>query len=507
MSGPGILAVFALGVALFFASRPSRRGLPLPPGPPRLPFIGNALDIPKKDAKSVFRDLCAKYGDVIHLDALGMPIIVLGSHEAAVELLEKRGANYCDTMPLVMVELCGLDWVLPLMRYGPSWRKHRRALHEFFAPAALDANRASTRADIHRFLLDLLHEPDSLVSHIRALFGSMIMRISYGFELDAHTARYLRLAEAGVRIFSAALVPGKYLVESLPFLRHLPAWAPGARFKRLARAWRTDVRRALEVPFAETVRRAEAGDATGSIAQVLHERARTAEDEELAKNVAAIAYTAGGDTTMSSAQWFFFAMAAHPTAQARAQAELDAVVGPVRLPELADERALPYVCALVRECLRWRSVIPLNTAHRALEEDEYRGCRIPKGAMVVANLWAFCRDLEVYPDPETFRPERFLKDGRLDPDVRDPRSIVFGYGRRECPGKAFAERSLFLLMATALHTLSITAPVSEDGQPVPMDAVMTEGVLSYPEPFRCVIKPRSKAAENLLRASGNKSLP
>ena len=86
-------------------------------------------------------------------------------------------------------------------------------------------------------------------------------------------------------------------------------------------------------------------------------------------------------------QTFFAAMANYPEAQRRAQTELDTVVGPDRLPTLDDEPDLPYVCALIRECLRWKSVTPTGVAHLSIEEDEYKGYRIPKGSLVVSNIW------------------------------------------------------------------------------------------------------------------------
>ena len=80
-------------------------------------------------------------------------------------------------------------------------------------------------------------------------------------------------------------------------------------------------------------------------------------------------------------------MTMFPDIQKKAQAELMAVVGPNRLPEYDDEPSLPYIRALAKECLRWRSVVPLGLPHRPLEEDEYRGFRIPKGSIVLANIW------------------------------------------------------------------------------------------------------------------------
>ncbi|KAK7691812.1 hypothetical protein QCA50_005215 [Cerrena zonata] len=53
-----------------------------------------------------------------------------------------------------------------------------------------------------------------------------------------------------------------------------------------------------------------------------------------------------------------------------------------------------------------------------------------KGSIISANVWTMLRNLEDYPDPEEFKPEQFIKDGKLDPNVRDPLTLVFDFGRR-----------------------------------------------------------------------------
>ena len=77
----------------------------------------------------------------------------------------------------------------------------------------------------------------------------------------------------------------------------------------------------------------------------------------------------------------------HPEVQAKAQAELDAVVGPDRLPEHSDRVSLPYINAVVLEALRWHNVVPLGVVHRSMSDDEYRGYYIPKGSVVFGNSW------------------------------------------------------------------------------------------------------------------------
>ena len=91
--------------------------------------------------------------------------------------------------------------------------------------------------------------------------------------------------------------------------------------------------------------------------------------------------------SFSTLQTFFLAMALHPDVQRKAQAELDAVIGPMRLPEFEDQKSLPYIQAIVKECLRWQNVFTLGLPHRLMQDDEYNGYFIPKGSIVLGNIW------------------------------------------------------------------------------------------------------------------------
>ena len=88
-------------------------------------------------------------------------------------------------------------------------------------------------------------------------------------------------------------------------------------------------------------------------------------------------------------------------------------------------------------------------------------------------------DPDVYEDPEVYNPERFLKNGKLDPTVRDPWNFVFGYGRRVCPGRHYAEAALFINTASILHVFDITSPLDEDGNPIKIEPEMTDGLVTF----------------------------
>ncbi|KAI0642617.1 cytochrome P450 [Trametes meyenii] len=483
--------------------------LALPPGPKPLPLLGNLLDLPTKDLGRSFDALTKKFGEFTYLNVLGQNMVVLGSYEAAYALLENRSAISSGRAPCIMADLTGyMHWEFGMWGYTPEWRRHRKAFHQLFNQNVIPDYQPGQVMQTRRFLRKLLDRPHDFVSHTRHLFGSTIMRLVYGIEVADHNDKYIGIAERGADIYIKITVPGRYLVETFPFLRHIPSWFPGATFKREAKAWKPEVYALRDAAFDHVKREMAQGTASPSIAASLLEKAADEKDvdgkisqEDMYRNITGIAYLTGADTTFSSVQAFFLAMAMHPSAQQKAQAELDAVVGPHRLPEFADRDALPYVNALIKEVFRWHNVVPLGIPHETTADEEFNGWRIPKGTLLIPNQWAMARDEKAFPDPDAFTPERFLKDGKLDPSVRDPQKYAFGFGRRICPGRHFADQSMFIIVSSVLHAFTVAPPLDKDGRPVKLEAKATSDLLlSYPEPFECRITPRSERAKALVMA-------
>ena len=81
-------------------------------------------------------------------------------------------------------------------------------------------------------------------------------------------------------------------------------------------------------------------------------------------------------------------MILHPQAQLKAQMELDAVIGPGRLPSFEDTSNLPYVHALCKEVLRWHPLAILGLPHRLMKDDIVGQYFIPAGTIVWGNAWS-----------------------------------------------------------------------------------------------------------------------
>lgn len=159
----------------------------------------------------------------------------------------------------------------------------------------------------------------------------------------------------------------------------------------------------------------------------------------------------GTDTVAILLEWILARMVLHPDIQAKAQYEIDRVVGTSRMVTDADIPNLPYVHAIVKETLRMHPPGPLLSWARLAIHDTHVGHHfIPSGTTAMVNMWAITHDEKVWPEPEHFMPERFLKE-----DVAimgsDLRLAPFGSGRRVCPGKAMGLATVLLWLAQLLQ--------------------------------------------------------
>ncbi|KAJ7142243.1 cytochrome P450 [Mycena epipterygia] len=507
--GPAIGATAGLAIVLYsLHSRLTRSKLPLPPGPRKIPIVGNIFDLPPAFEWKTYQDWSRKYNsDIIQLDLAGKSMIVLSSLEATDDLLEKRSSIYSGRSPLPMlIDLMEWTWNLPIMPYGNacSPRAHRRLFSQGFNVRASQNFRPQQLAATHGLLRRLVHTPDTFRNHLRRMAAEIIISVAYGIDVLPVNDPYMAVAEQAVYASDQTAIPGRFLVDSIPLLKYVPDWFPGAGFKQKAKEWKQVGRLLEELPFAEVKHQLASGTARHSFtAENLRNLSESGDkyyNEETIKATAASMYLAGSDTTVAALSTFFLAMLTNPEAQRQAQMEIDMVIGQGQLPVFNDEQSLPYVSALVKEVLRWKPVAPIGVPQFLSVEDEYRGYRLPAGSIIIGNIWAILQDEDMYPDPSVFKPGRFLRDGKPNPDVRDPQA-VFGFGRRICPARHMALESVWITIASILSVFDITKAVGDDGQIIEPSYQYSPDLISAPLPFKCSITPRSPEAMALVEAT------
>ncbi|KAG8947351.1 hypothetical protein FRC04_010799 [Tulasnella sp. 424] len=117
------------------------------------------------------------------------------------------------------------------------------------------------------------------------------------------------------------------------------------------------------------------------------------EDEPRQASAFLLGLTAGVDTTQYTARGLLLVMMLFPSVQEKAQAEIDRVVGPDRLPTFDDRPDMPYLRAVVLETLRLSPSVPTGLAHRSLSDDIYNGYLIPEDTTIIANTWYVPADI------------------------------------------------------------------------------------------------------------------
>ncbi|CAG7832972.1 unnamed protein product [Allacma fusca] len=173
-------------------------------------------------------------------------------------------------------------------------------------------------------------------------------------------------------------------------------------------------------------------------------------------------FFAGSDSMSSTLGWSFLYLSMWPEVQKKVQREIDAVIGPLRLPSSEDKSRLPYTEATMWEVLRKSSMVPLGLLHTATDNFKFEGYFFPRKTIFLTNLHFIHQDPLYWKDPENFRPERFINaNGQFQ---RDEHMIPFFIGKRVCPGESLALQEYFLFFSGILQKFEFSLNPDE---PVP----------------------------------------
>ncbi|KAK7044190.1 hypothetical protein VNI00_007910 [Paramarasmius palmivorus] len=405
--------------------------------------------------------------DLTYFHGLGNGVLVLNSLNAINDLLDRRG-NIYSHRPILTVggELMGIDQTTVFMPHGPQWREHRRLAHTALNPTAVKQYHNTQQRIATLLCKGLLDRPEDFHSLARLAAGRIVMSVTYGLSVD-DSQEHIMCAEQLMLILGKVVLPGAYLADLIPVLKYLPSWVP---FQREVASTRRLLYQVLNQPFSHFEEDRRMGIAGPSLAFDLmsHEAGSTLTDEQLRtiKWVLVTTYNAGTESvqqTHGTIISFILAMARFPEKQRLAQEEIDRVLGGKRMPTIADLPNLPYVNAVIKETMRLHPVVPLGIPRRTAEDDEYMGNHIPKGTIIIPNVWSIALTPNCQYDPHEFIPERFLDSSA---EIPDPFAYLFGFGRRVCPGKVLGQNSIFIFIASILATFDISfTPGREKQEP------------------------------------------
>ncbi|KAL2008555.1 hypothetical protein VTN00DRAFT_6749 [Thermoascus crustaceus] len=479
--------VILIVLRLIYEYKRDRR---LPPGPRRLPLIGNLHQAPQELPWLTFHEWSKKYGPIFSAQFGGQTVIMITDADIAKELLDKRGSIYSDRPRMVMAgENLTKGMHLLLRRYDDRYKLHQRMEAPVLSPRASQSYHPLQDLESKKVMYDFLHTAD-FKKVFERYAASLVYSLAYGFRLHTGDEQALIDAHRVQDNFAYAGRVGTWIVDALPFLNHLPmALAP----------WKKTAEEFFQLEAALHMRNMQTGLSSKSW-NWTKEFSKSKESNvmpplELAYDVGILA-DAGLDTTAVQMRMFILASLAYPDFIPKAQKELDDAVGPDRLPNFEDRDRLPYIQAIVEEILRWRTIIPGGVPHATLKEDNYMGYHIPKGAMVIGLHWSMAMDERVFEKPLEFRPERWLEQKKSEDGSGTNNSVsTFGFGRRICTGRHIARNSIFILVSRLLWSFNIKHAVDQDGKRKEVnDMAFTSGFVWTPFQFEAVFEPRSEQA-------------
>jgi cytochrome P450 len=315
-----------------------------------------------------------------------------------------------------------------LLLDGAEHLRHRRLLLPPFHGERLhrygERIAAIVRREVERWPVGV---PVALRPRLQAITLEVIMRVVFGIEEAERLDRVRTLLRQVLDL--AARRSLLFLLFWLARPQAERPWGPWARFQRA-------VARVDAVLAGEIDRRrrepstADREDILSLLLQARDEQGEPMTDAELRDELITL-LVAGHETTATSLAWAFEGLLCSPGPLARVRGEIPQGGG-------------PYLDAVIKETLRLWPVIPI-VVRRLAAPMELQGHALPAGAHVAPCIYLAHRRPDAYPEPATFRPERFL-DGAADPFAWLP----FGGGTRRCLGASFALYEMKVVLATVL---------------------------------------------------------
>jgi len=402
-----------------------------PPGPRGLPLLGVLLQL-RNDGPAFLQAMAQKHGDIVYLPAGGQQVYFLNHPDFVREVLVTQQYKFKKSRVLERARALLGDGLLT--SEGAFHLRQRRLVQPAFHRDRLVGYGATMvqRACAARerwndgAVIDMSHEMMRLTMDI-------VSRTLFSAEVDAEAGEIADALNGVFGLFDVILLPYSEYIEKLP----LPM------MRRFHAA-----RERLDALMYRIIReRRASGEDKGDLLSML----LLAQDEEgeggmtdvQVRDELLTLFLAGHETTANALTWGWYLLSQNPAAVAAMQVEIDTVLGG-RAPTMDDLPALRYTGAVFSEALR---MFPPAWAigRRTLEDVEICGHVVPKGRVVLLSPYVTHRDARWFPEPDTFRPERWLTEDQTRPKFA---YFPFGGGARVCIGERFAWAEGVLLFAT-----------------------------------------------------------
>ncbi|XP_077219466.1 cytochrome P450 71A9-like [Tasmannia lanceolata] len=430
----------------------------LPPGPKKLPIIGNLHQIGELAHRSLEK-LSHEHGPLMFLQLGCIPTLVISSADVAREIIKSYDIVFSGRPVLYAANKITYGCSsMSFSPYGEYWRQVRKAsLLALLSAKRVQSSRMVREEEVGLLIASLRSSsissvPINLSELTLSLVTNIVCRTIFGKKYDDNSGGFGKSRFYDILKESQALLGGFCISDYFPGLEWVNTF--------------TGMRARLEKNFRELDDFYE-----GVIKEHLnHERPETEnegivdfllkvqKDPSLAtplnrdqiKAIITDLFIAGIDTSSSSLVWTMAELIRNPRAMKIAQDEVRRIIGTKEMVQESDLHQLNYLQVVVKESLRLHPPAPLLLPRETTEKCIVGGYEIPAKTRVLVNATAIGMDRKYWKSPEEFLPERFI-DNPIDYKGQDFEFIPFGIGRRGCPGLQFAIPVIELALANLLH--------------------------------------------------------
>lgn len=404
----------------------------LPPGP-KTPAAIQMLEWTLRPIEFLERNH-RRYGDFFRMRLAGLdavvisdPVIIKEVFTGDPDVLHAGESNAAPLEPIV-----GPNSVLLLD--GPEHMRQRKLMLPSFQGQRMLSYGAiiagATEREIERFPLG---QPFPLRRHTQAITLEVIMRAVFGIE-DARRLDALRGRLTALLSFGQS--PLRFVALAIPGLRETVGRRVWARFaaarEQVDEILYDEIRTRRDDPSIS-----EREDVLSILLQARDDEGKPMTDGELRDELMTL-LVAGHETTATALAWAFDLLLHNPDKLERLKEEL------VEQPEGGE-----YLDAVIKETMRLRPVLPA-VARKLTEPLELNGYMLPAGCRVAPNIYLTHRRADVYPDPEAFKPERFIEQ-----PAETYSWIPFGGGIRRCLGASFALYEMKVAIPSILRRVEL----------------------------------------------------
>ncbi|KAL4298593.1 hypothetical protein AHAS_Ahas17G0016400 [Arachis hypogaea] len=412
----------------------------LPPGPWKLPLIGNIHQfVGSSQLHETLRNLASKYGPLMHLKLGEVSHIIVTSPEMAQEIMKTQDLNFCDRPNLLFARVMTYNCTnIAFGPYGDYWRHVRKICSmELLTTKRVQSFRHIREAEVSELVKAISQSQGSIFN-----LSHKILSTTYGI-----TARIA---------FATQIGGGNCIADLYPSIRGLLEMMSRGKTK-LEEVHRKSNKILQDIIDDHRNRRnsgkcdKEGEDLVDVLLKFQQKDSEYFFTDDNIKAVILDMFAGGGETSSAVVEWAMAEMIKKPSVMERAQSEVRRVYGSKWYVDESELHQLTYLKSIIKETLRLHPSVPLLVPRENKEPCQINGYQIPANSRIVINAWAIGRDPTYWVDAMEFKPEMFVDNYSIDNRGTNFEFIPFGGGRRMCPGIAFATPNMELSLAQFLY--------------------------------------------------------